>query len=55
MYKVIFDPVALAFLEKIERKIAERIWKKILSTKENPLHFEKCMSFLKSKNLIELL
>ena len=41
MYKVIFDPEALEFLEKAEKKLAKRIWDKIMSTKENPHHFFK--------------
>ena len=39
MYEVIFDSVALKFLEKTEKKIAKRIWEKILLTKENPHRF----------------
>ena len=39
MYKVIFDPEAVEFLEKAERRLAKRIWDKIMSTKENPHHF----------------
>ena len=39
MYKVIFDPEAIEFLEKAERRLAKRIWDKIMSTKENPHHF----------------
>jgi len=39
MYEVIFDPDALKFLEKSEKKLSKRIWNKIMSTKENPHHF----------------
>ena len=39
MYKVIFDSEALEFLEKSERKIAWRIWDKIMSTKSDPHRF----------------
>jgi mRNA interferase RelE/StbE len=39
MYKIIFDPKALEFLEKAEMTVAKRIWNKIMSTKTNPHHF----------------
>lgn len=39
MYEVIFDPEALDFLEKAEKRLSKRIWGKIISTKENPHHF----------------
>ena len=39
MYALLFDPDTLAFLEKIDKGIAKRIWDKIQSTKENPLHY----------------
>jgi mRNA interferase RelE/StbE len=39
MYKLIFDPKAIDFLEKAPKDIAKRIWNKILSTKEDPYHF----------------
>ena len=39
MYKIIFDFGAIEFLEKAEKSISERIWNKIMSTKENPYHF----------------
>lgn len=39
MYKVIFDPEAIEFLEKGEKGLSKRIWNKIMSTKENPHHF----------------
>ena len=39
MYKVIFDPTAIDFLEKLDKKIAKRIWNKRMLTKENPNHY----------------
>ena len=39
MYALIFDPNAFASLEKLDKGIAKRIWDKIQSTKENPLHY----------------
>ena len=39
MHKVIFDREAIEFLEKTEKKIAKRIYDKIISTKQNPHHF----------------
>ena len=39
MYEIIFDPKALDFLEKAEKKLAKRIWDKITSTKTNPHQF----------------
>ncbi len=39
MYKLIFDQESIEFLKKAERKLAERIWNKIMNTKENPHHF----------------
>ncbi len=39
MYKVIFDPEVMDFLEKLEKQLAKRIWDKIMSAKENPHHF----------------
>jgi len=39
MYGVIYDPEAIDFLNKLEKPLKERIFKKIESTKENPLHF----------------
>ena len=42
MFKVIFDDNALEFLEKLDKKNRERIFDKILSTKEDPFrYFEK--------------
>ena len=39
MYKVIFDDNAIEFLEKIDKKNRERIFNKIISTKDDPFHF----------------
>ena len=39
MYEVIFDPDAIEFLQKAEKKIAKRIWDKIMATKSDPHHF----------------
>jgi len=39
MYKVIFDDKAIEFLEKLDKKNRERIFNKIMSTKEDPFHF----------------
>ena len=45
MYKVIFDDKAIEFLEKLDKKNRKRIFNKIMSTKEEPLHyFEKLTS-----------
>ncbi|MFO7619207.1 MAG: type II toxin-antitoxin system RelE/ParE family toxin [Thermoplasmata archaeon] len=39
MYDIIFDPEALEFLAKLDKKNARRIWDKIMSTKSDPHHF----------------
>jgi len=39
VYEVIFDDEAIEFLNTIPKEIKERIFTKILSTKENPFHF----------------
>ncbi len=39
MFKVIFDDKAIEFLEKLDNKNRERIFNKILSTKEDPFHY----------------
>ena len=39
MFKVIFDEKAIEFLEKLDKSDREKIFKKIISTKENPFHF----------------
>ena len=39
MYNVIFDPEALEFLGKTDRKLTKRIWEKIMVTKSDPHHY----------------
>jgi len=39
MYTVSFDTEAIEFLSKLPPKIKERIFNKIISTKENPNHY----------------
>jgi mRNA interferase RelE/StbE len=39
MYEIIFDPEALEFLTKLDKKNAKRIWDKVMSTKSDPHHF----------------
>ena len=39
MYSIIFDKKALDFLNKLEKEIKERIWKKLQKCKENPFRF----------------
>lgn len=39
MYEVIFDEEAIDFLNKSPNNLKERIFNKILSTKENPFRF----------------
>jgi len=39
MFTVIFDDKAIEFLEKLDNKNKERIFNKIMSTKEDPFHF----------------
>ncbi|HLC97899.1 MAG TPA: type II toxin-antitoxin system RelE/ParE family toxin [Candidatus Nanoarchaeia archaeon] len=39
MYEVIFDEQAIDFLQKLPQEIRERIFKKIIATKESPFHF----------------
>jgi mRNA interferase RelE/StbE len=39
VYKLIIDPKALDFLEKLPKTIAQRIFKKIQQTKEGPHHY----------------
>ena len=51
MFKVIFDDKAIEFLEKLDKKNRERIFNKIMTTKEYPFHyFEK----LTAKNYYKL-
>jgi len=39
MYKLIFSKSALKYLNKLEKGIKERIWKKLQLCKENPFRF----------------
>ena len=39
MYRLVFDDEAVEFLEKLPRDMRKRIFNKIISTKEKPLHF----------------
>jgi len=39
MFTVIFDGKALERLEKLDKKNRERIFNKIMSTKEDPFHY----------------
>ena len=39
MYDIILDEEAIDFLEKLPAQVKERIFNKIVSTKENPFHF----------------
>ena len=42
MYKIIFDEEAIKFLDKLQKTISKRIFKKIQETKEDPhRYFEK--------------
>lgn len=39
MYEIIFDEEAIEFLNQLPKEIKERIYDKLISTKENPFHF----------------
>lgn len=39
MWEVLFDEEAIKFLNKLPKEVKERIFNKIISTKENPFHF----------------
>ncbi|MFH0797776.1 MAG: type II toxin-antitoxin system RelE/ParE family toxin, partial [Candidatus Woesearchaeota archaeon] len=39
MYRVIFDEEAISFLERLDKKLKERIFNKILAAKDRPFHF----------------
>ena len=41
MHELIIDDKAIEFLEKLEKSLAQRIFKKIQSTKDDPFHFFK--------------
>lgn len=39
MYEIIFDDEAIEFLNKLPKHIRERVYKKIISTKEDPSRY----------------
>ena len=39
MYEVVFDEKAIDFLEKLPKDARDRIFRKVISAKENPFHF----------------
>ena len=39
MYEIIFDKKAIELLNKMEYRIKERIFKKVISTKEKPFRY----------------
>lgn len=39
MFSIIFEKKALEFINKLERKLKERIWIKLQKCKEKPFHF----------------
>ena len=39
MYEIIFDEKAIEYLEKLDHTDKKRIFDKIMSSKENPLHY----------------
>ena len=41
MYDLVFDEEAIDFLNKLSKDLKERIFNKIISTKEDPLHYFK--------------
>jgi mRNA interferase RelE/StbE len=38
-FRVIFDDIALKYIEKLPVQLRERIFNKIITTKENPFHY----------------
>jgi hypothetical protein len=50
MYEIIFDKKTLEFLNKPDHKIKERIFLKIISTKEKPVRYD-CFSDTQAKLL----
>ncbi len=51
MYEIIFDTKAFEFLEKCEKKLAKRIWDKIMASKGNPHRFFKRLNGRKDYKL----
>ena len=45
MYEITFDKKALEFLNKLNYRIKERIFKKIISTKEKPFRYFQKLSY----------
>ena len=39
MYEILFDEEAIDFLNKLPKQIKERIFNKLITTKENPPHY----------------
>jgi mRNA interferase RelE/StbE len=39
MFEVVFDDEAIDFLSKLPKELKNRIYDKIISTKNNPFHF----------------
>ncbi len=39
MYQITFDEDAIEFLNKLPKELKERIFNKIISTKDNPFHY----------------
>lgn len=39
MYEILFDYLAIDYLNNMPKEIKLRIYSKIISTKENPLHY----------------
>jgi mRNA interferase RelE/StbE len=39
MFKLVFDELAIQFLEKQPKEVRQRIFNKLVQTKENPLRF----------------
>jgi len=39
MFEIILDEPAIEFLNKLPKELKQRIFEKIISTKENPFHF----------------
>ena len=48
MYELLFDPEVIDYLNKLQKEIKNRIFKKLQQTKEDPHHF-----FIRLKNRTE--
>lgn len=51
MYEIVFDRKALEFLNKHEYKIKERIFEKIISTKEEPFRYFQKLTYMEGYKL----